>query len=98
MPFFQVLLHTPISQPEMIEYGFAVSPGTEAFLAVTPEMIHAEEAIHAFSYETRGCYLEGEKTLSYFHHYSFLNCFMECSSNFTFSVSFGLKHAYKARD
>ncbi len=81
-----MLLHTPISQPEMIEYGFAVSPGTEAFLAVTPEMIHADEAIHGISWEKRGCYLEYEKSLEYFKHYSFLNCFMECSSNFTYKV------------
>ena len=80
-------MHTPISMPEMIENGFAISPGTETFLAVTPEMIHADEAIHGISYEKRGCYLEDEKSLSYFRHYSFLNCFLECSSNFTADVS-----------
>ena len=70
----------------MIQNGFAISPGTEAFLAVTPAMIHAEEEIHGISYEKRGCYLDEEKELAYFKHYSFLNCFMECSSNFTAEV------------
>ena len=25
---FKGLLHVPVSQPEMVEYGFAISPGT----------------------------------------------------------------------
>ncbi len=82
----QLLLHTPITMPEMIEYGFVLPPGSEAFYAVSPEIIHADENIYKFSIDKRGCFLEGEKELAYFKHYSFLNCFMECTSNFTFQV------------
>ena len=82
----QALLHTPVTLPEMIEYGFAVSPGTEAFYAVSPSVIHADEAIHGIDIAKRGCYLEEERELTYFKHYTFLNCFMECVSNYTFQV------------
>ena len=38
---FKGLLHVPISQPEMVEYGFALSPGTENFLDLNPKTIRA---------------------------------------------------------
>ena len=79
-------MHTPVTLPEMIEYGFALYPGTEAFYAVTPSVIHADTAIHGISYTKRGCYLENERELEFFKHYTFLNCFMECASNYTFQV------------
>ncbi len=46
---FKVLLHTPVTLPEMVEYGFAVQPGTEAFLSVTPAYIVADKSIHGMS-------------------------------------------------
>ena len=33
-----------LQQPEMVEYGFAVSPGTENFLVMEPRSIHAGNA------------------------------------------------------
>eukprot|EP00095_Tigriopus_kingsejongensis_P004645 snap_masked-scaffold29_size597861-processed-gene-1.10 protein:Tk04645 transcript:snap_masked-scaffold29_size597861-processed-gene-1.10-mRNA-1 annotation:"pickpocket protein 28 isoform x1" len=83
---FKALLHTPVTLPEMIEYGFAITPGTETFLAVSPKLIHADENIHGISYLKRQCYLTGEKDLSFFRHYTFLNCYMECVANYTFSA------------
>ena len=38
---FKGLLHVPISQPEMVEFGFALSPGTENFLDLNPKTIRA---------------------------------------------------------
>ena len=29
---FRGLLHVPVSQPEMVEYGFAISPGDEIII------------------------------------------------------------------
>ena len=73
--------------PEMVEYGFAVHPGTETFLSVTPTNIIADENIHSLSKDKRQCYLKEEKHLAFFKHYTFLNCFMECSANYTFQVN-----------
>ncbi len=73
--------------PEMIEYGFALSPGTEVFNSVSPKVIMADKSIHSLPMEKRGCYLSGERKLTYFKHYTFLNCFMECASNFSYLVS-----------
>ena len=43
----QALLHTPVTQPEMLSFGHALSPGFEEFVAVSPYMIHADEGIHS---------------------------------------------------
>ena len=43
----QALLHTPATQPEMLSFGHALSPGYEEFVAVSPYMIHADEGIHS---------------------------------------------------
>ena len=71
----------------MVEYGFAIDPGQELFLSVSPEMIHADHKIHGIQYDKRQCFLADEKSLEYYQHYTFLNCFMECASNYTFNVS-----------
>ena len=84
--FVQALIHPATEIPELVEFGFAVAPGTESFISVDPEVIHADEAIYKFSVNKRQCYLEGERKLKYFRQYSFLNCFLECSTNFTFQV------------
>ena len=45
---FKGLLHVPISQPEMVEYGFALSPGTENFLDLNPKTIRAGGSLTDF--------------------------------------------------
>ena len=46
LPLLQALLHTPATQPEMLNFGHALSPGFEEFVVVSPYMIHADEDIH----------------------------------------------------
>ena len=87
---FKTLLHMPMTMPELLEYGFAVSPGSENFIAVTPEMIAADQSIHKFDYHLRQCYLNEDKELHFFKNYTFLNCFQECASNYTEKVNFSL--------
>ena len=83
----QHLLHTPVSLPKMTEYGSALAPGREAFVGVTPYFIRSEADIFPFPVSKRGCYLDGEKDLAFFAHYTFLNCLMECEANMTHQVS-----------
>ena len=78
----------PSTNPEMVEYGFAISPGTENFMTIRADVLHSNENIDKISYEKRGCYMDGEKDLRFYRNYAYLNCFMECSSNHTFDVSF----------
>ena len=47
LPLLQALLHTPATQPEMLNFGHALSPGFEEFVVVSPYMIHADEDIHS---------------------------------------------------
>ena len=77
----------PSTSPEMVEYGFAISPGTENYLALKPEVLHSVEDIQTISYLKRSCYMQSEKHLRYYRTYAYLNCFMECAANFTYEVS-----------
>ena len=83
---FKTLLHMPMTMPELLEYGFGVHPGTETFVSVKPEMIHAEKAIQSFDYHKRQCYLNSDRELFFFKNYTFLNCFQECAANYTKEV------------
>ena len=83
---FKTLFHTPTSSPEMVDYGFALTPGTESFISISPEYIDTSEKIHHIETDIRQCYLEHERHLHYYQHYTYLNCFMECISNYTIKV------------
>ena len=91
---FKTLLHMPMTMPELLEYGFALSPGSENFISVTPEMIAADHSIHKFDYHLRQCYLNEDKELHFFKNYTFLNCFQECASNYTNEVIFAKNTFY----
>ena len=67
----------------MVDYGFSISPGEEAFIGVSPEGIISGEEIKNIDMDKRGCYATGERELAFYHHYSLLNCYMECVSNYT---------------
>jgi amiloride-sensitive sodium channel len=80
-------MHMPSTSPEVVEYGFAFSPGTENFMTIKAEVIHASDKIHSIHHEKRACFIDGERPLRFYEHYAFLNCMMECKSNHTFHVS-----------
>ena len=81
----------PMTMPELLEFGFGIHPGMETFVSVMPEMTHALETIHKFSYHTRQCYLNDDRDLFFFKNYTFLNCFQECVSNYTQKVGYEVK-------
>ena len=83
---FKGLLHMPASYPELVEYGFAIRPGTENFMPIAAEVIYADNNIHDISYTKKACFMQDEKYLRYFKNYAFLNCMTECTSNYTYKV------------
>ena len=76
----------PSTHPEVLEYGFAISPGTENFMPLKANMIEADDAIVNINSDTKACYLQSEKSLRFFTHFSYLNCIMECTANYTQKV------------
>ena len=83
---FKGLLSEPSTHPEVLEYGFAILPGTENFMPLRANMIQADDAIKDIHEDLKACYLQNEKPLRYFKHMSYLNCIMECTSNYTQKV------------
>ena len=70
----------------MVDYGFSIAPGEEAFVGVSPEGIHSDADITAIDMDKRGCYASEERHLAFYSYYSLLNCYMECVSNYTAKV------------
>ena len=69
-------IKTAPPQPEMVEYGFAISPGTENFFSLDPKSIHAgeriprlvpdtttDESLHGIDPLVRQCFLQDERWL-----------------------------------
>ena len=88
---FKGLLHLPSNSPEMQEFGFAMAPGNEIFVEVDPRMLTAEPGISKVEHSKRACFLQDEKSLAFFQHYSYMNCFRECFANHTQKVSYERK-------
>ena len=76
----------PSDTPELLNYGVFVQPGTENSLVIKSEAIQSSDAIHGIGLHYRECYLDSERHLKYYTHYSYFNCFLECSANYTFEV------------
>ena len=76
----------PSDTPELLNYGVFVQPGTENSLVIKSEAIQSSDAIHGIGLHYRECYLDTERHLKYYTHYSYFNCFLECSANYTFEV------------
>ena len=76
----------PSTSPEMVEYGFALNPGTETFMSIKAEVLQSVRAIENIDYAKRACYMPIEKSLRYYNIYAYLNCQLECTANYTFKV------------
>ena len=85
----------PSNTPELENYGFSIEPGTENFMSIGAEAIHSTEDINSISLEYRNCFLESERKLHYYTYYSYINCFLECSANYTLKVSQVVLDLYK---
>ncbi|XP_023335166.1 uncharacterized protein LOC111706507 [Eurytemora carolleeae] len=77
----QGLLHGPITQPDMLNYGFGLAGGTENFYSLTPKVIHADPAVRETNPQTKNCYLQEEKYLKFYSFYSLNNYLMECQGS-----------------
>ena len=84
----------PSDTPELLNYGVFVQPGTENSLVIKSEAIQSSDAIHGIGLHYRECYLDSERHLKYYTHYSYFNCFLECSANYTFEVKSSENRSY----
>ena len=87
----------PSTNPELVEFGFGISPGTENFMTIQPDMLYSHQSIEKLHHGIRSCYMGAEKYLRFYQNYAYLNCFMECASNHTFDVSYNLAFIYYAK-
>lgn len=63
---FKVLLHPPTETPMIADYGFAVAPGHESRVIITPRLSDASPLIRAIPLRQRQCIFADEANLTYF--------------------------------
>lgn len=63
---FKVLLHPPTETPKIADYGFAVAPGDESRIVITPQISDASPLIRTIPLSQRQCIFADEANLTYF--------------------------------
>ncbi|XP_076296006.1 pickpocket protein 28 [Lasioglossum baleicum] len=80
---FKMLLHNPVETPKIAEYAFAITPGEETRIIVTPRISTASKTIISVPQRKRKCFFTSERKLRYYRTYTQRNCVLECEANFT---------------
>ena len=81
-----VIIHNTDELPSSASYHFQAISRTILHLEVTPEMFLIDDDLKSWSLEKRGCYLLGEKNLTFFKKYTKKNCELECLSRSIFKA------------
>ncbi|XP_015179465.1 PREDICTED: pickpocket protein 28-like [Polistes dominula] len=80
---FKMLLHSPVETPKIADFGFAVAPGKEVRVIVSPRISTASKNILTIPRKKRKCFFTSERNLRYYRTYTQRNCILECEANFT---------------
>ncbi|XP_035735127.1 pickpocket protein 28-like [Vespa mandarinia] len=80
---FKMLLHSPVETPKIADFGFAVAPGKEVRVIVSPRISTASKSIISIPQRKRKCFFTSERKLRYYRTYTQRNCILECEANFT---------------
>ncbi|KAG7200622.1 hypothetical protein KM043_001178 [Ampulex compressa] len=78
-----MLLHNPVETPKIADFAFAVTPGEETRVIVTPRISTASRTILSIPQRKRKCFFTSERKLRYYRTYTQRNCVLECEANFT---------------
>lgn len=63
---FKVLMHPPTETPKIADYGFAIAPGRESRVVITPTLADASLAIRDIPVQQRQCIFADEGNLTYY--------------------------------
>ncbi|XP_066582320.1 pickpocket protein 28-like [Prorops nasuta] len=89
---FKVVLHNPVETPKIADFAFAISPGEETRIVVTPRISSASRSILSIPLNKRKCFFNSERSLRYYRTYTQRNCVLECEANFTQKICHCVQH------
>jgi acid-sensing ion channel, other len=80
---FSFAVHNVDELPTVFERAekCEIRHGMDLDVLISPEVVQTEDDLIEFSVDERQCYMEGERKLRFFKHYSVRNCEMECLTN-----------------
>lgn len=80
---FIVAPHPPNERPQMYKRYFYVPLEQAVLLSIEPSLMRNVRKVREQNLNVRKCYLNSERHLRFFKHYTEFNCKMECLQNFT---------------
>lgn len=93
---FKIALHTPGELPRLSVQFYQVPLKQQVLMTVSPQVITTAEGLKSYTAESRQCYFNHEKQLTFFKTYTQSNCELECLTDFTFRmcgcVKFSMPH------
>lgn len=79
----QVYFHSPSDVPDYSHRSISIRKGTHTSVQVKTGLSLTDQSLESWTSENRGCYYSREKWLKNVEIYSFMNCYVECQSNYT---------------
>ncbi|CAL8073009.1 unnamed protein product [Orchesella dallaii] len=81
---FQMVPHSPISFPRIMDKGMAIPPSSEVFVEIEPVLTIGHDDLISVDRTKRHCYVKGEMKLKHYKFYSAENCLEECIAEFMY--------------
>ena len=72
--------------PMTFQKSFLIQPGYENSISLSAMDVMADEDLRSIPTEKRNCYFSDENSLKLHKNYSFSNCLLECSLNYTINA------------
>lgn len=97
---FKVTFTDPTESLQHLRKYHNIALNRTTFFTISPRLtITSSTYIREYEPNARGCYMNAERHLRYFKHYSQRNCEMECVTNFTLAqcgcVKFSMPSEYQ---
>jgi acid-sensing ion channel, other len=81
---FRLAVHMPVNYPQFSKNFYNIQFGQQTTIIIKPQMIYSSKDIREYSPESRQCYFNDERNLTFFKVYTQDNCNLECESKFIY--------------
>lgn len=79
---FKVMIHNPVEQPKIGNFGLLVTKQRETRISIKPSIQGASPKIKSMGIDKRHCLFSDEGNLTFYRTYSRKNCELECEAKY----------------
>lgn len=81
-----IIFHPPNEFPQVFKQYSYITLGKTVSFSVEPKLTFTKSDAMNYCPKTRGCFMDSERKLRFYKHYTQHNCELECFSNFTLNL------------